>query len=71
VRPMAGGPSLSGREVEVLEGMSRGKSNAQIGRELYLSEDTVKTHARRMFRKMGAADRAQAVALGFRWGLLS
>ncbi len=51
--------------------MSRGKSNAQIGRELYLSEDTVKTHARRMFRKMGAADRAQAVALGFRWGLLS
>ncbi len=51
--------------------MSRGKSNAQIGRELYLSEDTVKTHARRMFRKMGASDRAQAVALGFRWGLLS
>lgn len=71
VRPMAGGPSLSGREIEVLEGMSRGKSNAQIGRELHLSEDTVKTHARRMFRKMGAADRAQAVALGFRWGLLS
>lgn len=71
VRPVMGGPALSGREVEVLEGMSRGKSNAQIGRELYLSEDTVKTHARRMFRKMGAADRAQAVALGFRWGLLS
>jgi DNA-binding NarL/FixJ family response regulator len=68
---MAGGPPLSAREVEVLEGMSRGKSNAAIGRELYLSEDTVKTHARRMFRKMGAADRAQAVALGFRWGLLS
>lgn len=71
VRPQAGGPALSAREVEVLEGMSRGKSNAQIGRELYLSEDTVKTHARRMFRKMGAADRAQAVALGFRWGLLT
>jgi DNA-binding NarL/FixJ family response regulator len=71
VRPMTGGPALSAREVEVLEGMSRGKSNAQIGRELYLSEDTVKTHARRMFRKMGAADRAQAVALGFRWGLLT
>jgi DNA-binding NarL/FixJ family response regulator len=71
VRPHATGPTLSEREVEVLEGMSRGKSNAQIGRELYLSEDTVKTHARRLFRKMGAADRAQAVALGFRWGLLS
>lgn len=71
VRPHTPGPSLSDREIEVLDGMSRGKSNAQIGRELYLSEDTVKTHARRLFRKMGAADRAQAVALGFRWGLLS
>ena len=71
VRPHIPGPSLSDREIEVLDGMSRGKSNAQIGRELYLSEDTVKTHARRLFRKMGAADRAQAVALGFRWGLLS
>ena len=43
---------------------------AEIGRELYLSEDTVKTHARRLFRKLAAADRAQAVALGFRWGFL-
>lgn len=68
---MAYDACLSGREVEVLEGMSRGKSNAQIGRELHVAEDTVKTHARRMFRKMGAADRAHAVALGFRWGLLS
>jgi DNA-binding NarL/FixJ family response regulator len=50
--------------------MSQGKSNNQIGRDLYLSEDTVKTHARRLFRKLGAADRAQAVALGFRWGLV-
>jgi DNA-binding NarL/FixJ family response regulator len=71
VRHHPSGPALSERELEVLEGMSRGKSNAQIGRELYLSEDTVKTHARRLFRKMGAADRAQAVALGFRWGLLA
>lgn len=71
VRQRAGAPLLSEREIEVLEGMSRGKSNAQIGRELFLSEDTIKTHARRLFRKMGAADRAQAVALGFRWGLLS
>ncbi|MGB3041240.1 MAG: LuxR C-terminal-related transcriptional regulator, partial [Candidatus Nanopelagicales bacterium] len=39
-------------------------------KELFLSEDTVKTHARRLFRKVGAADRAQAVAVGFRWGFL-
>lgn len=71
VRAQPGVPALTPREAEVLEGMARGKSNAQIGRELYLSEDTIKTHARRLFRKMGAADRAQAVALGFRWGLLN
>ena len=56
--------TLSMREMQVLTGMSQGKSNAQIGRELYLSEDTIKTHARRLFRKLGAKDRAEAVADG-------
>ena len=71
VRPASGTlPALTEREMQVLTGMSRGRSNAEIGRELYLSEDTVKTHARRLFRKLGAADRAQAVAVGFRWGLV-
>lgn len=65
-----GAPALTERETQVLRGMSRGRSNCEIGKELYLSEDTVKTHARRLFRKLGAADRAQAVALGFRWGLV-
>lgn len=67
-RPTA--PALTERELQVLRGMSQGKSNGAIGRELYLSEDTIKTHARRLFRKMGVNDRAQAVALGFRWGLV-
>lgn len=66
----ASAPTLTEREMQVLAGMSRGRSNAEIGKELYLSEDTVKTHARRLFRKLGAADRAQAVAVGFRWGLV-
>ncbi|MHB1613784.1 MAG: response regulator transcription factor [Actinomycetes bacterium] len=65
-----GAPALTEREYQVLAGMSRGRSNAEIGRELFLSEDTVKTHARRLFRKIGAGDRAHAVALGFRWGLV-
>jgi DNA-binding NarL/FixJ family response regulator len=65
-----GVPALTERELQVLRGMSRGRSNSEIGKELYLSEDTVKTHARRLFRKLGAADRAQAVAMGFRWGLV-
>ena len=63
-------PPLTERELQVLRGMGRGRSNSEIGKELYLSEDTVKTHARRLFRKLGAADRAQAVAMGFRWGLV-
>jgi DNA-binding NarL/FixJ family response regulator len=63
-------PALTERELQVLTGMSRGRSNSEIGKELFLSEDTVKTHARRLFRKLSAADRAQAVALGFRWGLV-
>jgi len=63
-------PALSMREMQVLTGMSQGKSNAQIGRELYLSEDTIKTHARRLFRKLGAKDRAEAVATGFRRGMM-
>jgi len=70
MRPSGAPPTLTEREQQVLEGMSRGLSNAGIGRELFLSEDTVKTHARRLFRKVGAADRAQAVAQGFRWGFL-
>lgn len=62
--------ALTRRELEVLVGMSNGRSNAQIGQDLYLSEDTVKTHARRLFRKLGASDRAQAVAIGMRRGLI-
>jgi DNA-binding NarL/FixJ family response regulator len=61
---------LTRREMEVLIGMSHGRSNAQIGADLFLSEDTVKTHARRLFRKLSAADRAQAVAIGLRQGLI-
>lgn len=63
-------PELTRRELEVLGGMSHGRSNAQIGADLFLSEDTVKTHARRLFRKLGASDRAQAVAIGLRGGLI-
>ncbi|HVF04928.1 MAG TPA: response regulator transcription factor [Frankiaceae bacterium] len=62
---------LTERELQVLTGMSQGKSNAEIGRDLFLSEDTVKTHARRLFRKMNVTDRAQAVASGFRRGLVT
>jgi DNA-binding NarL/FixJ family response regulator len=64
-------PVLTEREQQVLSGMANGKSNAQIGRDLYLSEDTIKTHARRLFRKLEVGDRAHAVAAGFRWGFVN
>ncbi|MCX5067573.1 response regulator transcription factor [Micromonospora lupini] len=70
-RPNRASVGLTERELQVLLGMAEGKSNAEIGRELFVSEDTVKTHARRLFRKLGARDRAHAVAAGFRAGLVS
>lgn len=63
-------PALTERELEVLAGMCEGRSNIEIGRALFLSEDTVKTHARRLYRKLGAADRAHAVAIAMRRGLV-
>lgn len=62
---------LTQREIQVLLGMSRGYSNAEIGRGLYLTEDTIKTHARRLYRKLDARDRAHAVRIGFEKGVLS
>ncbi|MBX7265269.1 response regulator transcription factor [Micromonospora sp. Llam7] len=70
-RPDRSTIGLTERELQVLLGMAEGKSNAEIGRELFVSEDTVKTHARRLFRKLGARDRAHAVAAGFRAGLVA
>jgi DNA-binding NarL/FixJ family response regulator len=64
-------PDLTVRELQVLRGMAKGYSNARIGRELYLSEDTIKTHARRLFRTLDVGDRAGAVAQGFRHSLVS
>lgn len=60
------GSMLTEREVQVLERIALGMSNAQIAHELFLVEDTIKTHARTLYRKLGARDRAHAVALGLR-----
>ena len=59
------------RELQVLRGISRGQTNREIGRDLFLSVDTVKTHTSRLFRRLGANDRGHAVALGMRNGLVS
>ena len=67
------GPSTSPatkRELEVLDLIQLGLSNQEIGRRLYLSEQTVKSHVASLLQKLGARDRAQAVVLGLRRGLI-
>jgi DNA-binding NarL/FixJ family response regulator len=62
---------LSMREAEILSFIVRGLTNEEIARGAYLSVNTVKTYARTMYRKIGATNRAQAVAWGFRNGFSS
>jgi DNA-binding NarL/FixJ family response regulator len=61
---------LTSREREVLVAIANGATNAQIAREFFLSEATVKTHVHRIFLKLGLTDRAQAVSVAFRSGLV-
>ncbi|MER5369922.1 response regulator transcription factor [Streptomyces sp. NPDC002722] len=66
----AGSEALSGREREVLELVAKGTSNREIAAELFISEATVKTHLTHVFAKLGAKDRAAAVAIGYDRGIL-
>jgi DNA-binding NarL/FixJ family response regulator len=62
--------ALSAREVEVLRRVARGLSNPEIGRELHITEATVKTHLLRIFQKLGVSDRTAAVTTAMSSGLL-
>ena len=59
------------REIEVLQLISDGLVNREIGNRLYLSEETVKSHVRHILAKLQARSRAHAVAVGFRRGLIA
>ncbi|MET7372609.1 response regulator transcription factor [Micromonospora arida] len=63
-------PALSARETEVLRLVARGLTNADIGRELYISEATVKTYLMRVFGKLDVADRTAAVTKAVHHGLI-
>ena len=65
------GPQLSPREREVLELLAEGLGVAAIARHLYVSESTAKTHISKIYEKLGAANRAQAIMAAIRSGLLS
>jgi len=58
------------RELQVLAGVARGLTNADIGRELFIGEATVKTHLLRVFAKLGVDDRTRAVLVAVERGLL-
>jgi DNA-binding NarL/FixJ family response regulator len=63
-------PQISPRELEVLKAVAAGKSNKEIGVQLFISEGTVKTHVENLLEKLGAATRTSAVKAAVRRGLV-
>ena len=63
-------PALSAREKEILQKVAYGATTKEVAHDLGISPHTVKTHLERIFEKLGANDRAQAVAIAIRTGLV-
>jgi DNA-binding NarL/FixJ family response regulator len=68
--PSADLDRLSSREVEVLRLVARGRSNAEIGDALYVSEATVKSHVSSVLAKLGLRDRVQVVIFAYEHGVV-
>jgi two-component system, NarL family, response regulator len=66
----ASDPTLTSREIEILQLVSSGHSNKLIAMTLTISEETAKTHVRNIIAKLGARDRTHAVTLAVRRGIM-
>jgi DNA-binding NarL/FixJ family response regulator len=71
VAPATAESALSEREAAVLEAVARGLSNREIGRQLWISEQTVKFHLRNVYRKLGISSRTEAARYAYRTGLVA
>jgi len=65
-----GGPSLTGRELDVLKRIVGGRSNKEIASDLFISEATVKTHINSILSKLGVNDRTQAATTALQRGIV-
>jgi len=62
---------LTARELEVLGSVAKGLSNREIGQELFLSDQTVKFHLNKIYRKLGVGNRTEATGIAHRLGLVA
>jgi DNA-binding NarL/FixJ family response regulator len=62
--------ALSQRELEILQELSNGRSTKEVAENVFLSEETVKTYLKQIFRKLGVRDRTEAVAEALRHGIV-
>ncbi len=63
-------PSLTPRELDVLRLVSRGRTNKEMASAMFISEETVKTHMKSLFQKLGVHDRAEAVSVSLQRGII-
>jgi len=63
-------PKLTPREMDVLRLVCRGRTNKEMGAAMFISEETVKSHMKSLFQKLGVHDRAEAVAVAMQRGLI-
>lgn len=63
-------PTLTPRELDVLRLVSRGRTNKEMAAAMFVSEETIKTHMKGLFQKLGVHDRAEAVGIALQRGLL-